>query len=36
MNLKEFGSDNLSSGFRMDQPGEKNQWALRAQLQLMF
>ena len=35
-NFKSFGTDNYSQGFRMDNPGEKNQWALRAQLQLMF
>ncbi len=36
MNLKEFGSNNFAAGFRQDQPGESNQWNLRAQLQLMF
>jgi len=35
-NFKSFGSDNFQQGFRTDQPDEKNQWALRAQLQLMF
>jgi len=35
-NFKSFGNDNYSQGFRADNAGEKNQWALRAQLQLMF
>lgn len=35
-NFKTFGTSNTAQGFRQDQPGEKNQWALRAQLQLMF
>jgi hypothetical protein len=35
-NFKSFGNNNYSQGFRMDNAGEKNQWALRAQLQLMF
>jgi hypothetical protein len=35
-NFKRFGTDNYSQGFRADNAGEKNQWALRAQLQLMF
>ncbi len=35
-NFKSFGSNNYSQGFRMDNTDEKNQWALRAQLQLMF
>jgi hypothetical protein len=37
MNLKSFGTDNLSQGFRADAtPNSTDQWALRAQLQLMF
>lgn len=35
-NFKSFGSNNFQQGFRQDNTDEKNQWALRAQLQLMF
>ena len=40
MNLKSFGADgpaNINSaGFRTDVAGESDQWALRAQMQLLF
>jgi hypothetical protein len=36
MNLKSFGSDNIDYGFRSDVQGNKDQWALRGQIQLMF
>ena len=36
MNLKSFGSDNIDYGFRADVNDNKDQWALRGQIQLMF
>jgi len=36
MNLKSFGSDNLNYGFNKDVADNKDQWALRGQIQLMF